>query len=170
MFWQVVQAQIDLKNATITIKGAGTGDEITVKVGEGNCTWSEKKNIQYTLNGGVLDEVREGDEVPVDVKLDCTWEYIASQSGSPVPPDDAIRGINTASSWTSSDADTCRPFAVDLEIEIQPVCSGTDSGDSDIYTLADFRCEDVAYDLRAGTLSFSGKCNVTRANRTVGTA
>ncbi len=68
-------AQVDLKLATIKIKDGGA-NEITVKIGEGNLTYNETRNVEYTLDKGKLDGVKLGDEVPVDVSLDATWESI----------------------------------------------------------------------------------------------
>ena len=156
--------QIDMKNVTIKIKdGSATPNELEVTIGEGNLTWSEKRTIEYTLNRGLLDEVREGDQVPVDVSMDLVWDYVTGASGSPTVPD-ALRGINSASSWVSSDDDECRPYAVDIEL-VNAVTPAT-CGDSETIILADFRVEDLSYDLKAGTIAATGKCNITRANAT----
>lgn len=159
--WALVYAQIDLKNATFKIKdGSSTPNEITVTIGEGNLTWSEKKNIQYTLDRGVLDEVKEGDQVPVDVSFSFTWEYIKGASSGATPTvEDALKNTGAAADWTSSDADACRPYAVDLEITYAPTPASC--GDMETITLSDFRYESLDHDLRAGTVSCSGKCNIT---------
>jgi len=160
--WKTVFAQIDLKNCTIRIKDGGA-NYIDVKIGEGNLTYSEKRNMQYTLDRGLLDEVREGDEVPVDVKLDAVWEYITGGvSSSGVPSiEDALKKKGGAASWASTDTDACRPYAVDLEIIYEPTPEGC--GDDETILLSDFRYEELAHDLRAGTISVTGKCNVTEA-------
>lgn len=133
---------------------------IEVKIGEGTLTYSEKRNMQYTLNRGVLDEVREGDEVPMDVKFDFVWDYIKGPAvaGNPTVTD-ALNKINLASTWVSSDSDSCRPYAVDLVVLYVPACTG----DQEEITLPDFRWEDLSHDLKAGTISCSGKCNVKKA-------
>lgn len=159
-------AQIDLKNATIRIKdgGAGTAQQsIEVTIGEGNLTYTERKNMDYTLDRGNLDEVREGDQVPVDVSLDAVWEYITGGSATGAVPtiEDALKNRGPAAAWVSSDPDACRPFAVDLEIEYLPVPSNC--GDKEIITIPDFRHEEIAHDLRAGTFAISGRANVTEA-------
>lgn len=142
-------------NAVIT--AYGEVETITVKIGAGTLTYSEKRNMEYTLDRGTLDEVREGDEVPMDVKFDFVWEYIKGGLGMSDPPsvEDALKQIGNASAWESSDADTCRPYAVNLVIEYFPLCDG----DSEIITLKDYRYEELAHDLKAGTISSTGKCN-----------
>jgi hypothetical protein len=164
--WSAVFAQIDLKNATITLKdGTGTPRSITIKVGEGNLTYSEKRNIVYTLDRGVLDEVREGDQVPVDVSFGLIWEYITggSTTGAIGTVEDFLKKRGVYADNVSSDADTCRPYAVDVVISYVPACSGSVVLPNETITLADFRWESLDHDLRAATISCTGKCNVTQA-------
>ena len=160
--WSPVYAQIDLKYALLKIKD-GASNEITVKVGEGNLTWSENRNIEYTLDRGLIDEVREGDQVPMDVSFDFTWEFITGNddsSGAPPTVEDALKKVGQAAAWTSSDADTCRPYAVDIVVEYVPNCNdGSAAADKETITLPDFRWESIDHDLRAGTISVSGRCN-----------
>ena len=157
-----IYAQVDLKDATIKIKdGTGTPNAITIKVGEGNLTWSEKVTREYTLDRGLLDEVRDGDQVPVELSMDFVWEYIrgvVATTGTP-SVEDALKKINGASAWISTDADLCRPYAVDIEITVTPNCT---SGDHEIITFSDFRYEQLDHDLRAGTISMTGRCNITK--------
>lgn len=154
--------QIDIKKATIKVKGGNSGQEIEVKIGEGNVSWTERRNIEYTLDKGSLDEVREGDEVPVELSLDATWEYIKGTAATDGTPsiEDALKQVNAASGWVSSDADTCRPYAVDIEILYEPTPSSC--GDKETITFSDFRYEQLDHDLREGTISVSGQCNITK--------
>ena len=164
--WTGVYAQIDLKNATVLIKdGTATPNSIAVKIGTGNCTYSERRNIEYTLDRGILDEVREGDQVPVELRFDFVWEYIISASGGTVTVEDALKQQGEAAAWTSSDADACRPYAVDVQIEYIPECTG----DSEEIAFADFRYEQLDHDLRNGSVACSGKCNILQPTITRGT-
>jgi len=164
---EAVFAQIDLKDAVVSIKDGG-GNSITVKIGEGNLTYTEARNMQYTLDRGILDEVREGDEVPLNVSMDFTWEFLSSPSsastasGGTPTIEDALKNAGAAANWVSSDADECRPYAVDIEILYTPNCS---TGDTETITLPDFRWENLNHDLRAGTVAVTGQCNVTTATR-----
>jgi len=76
-----VFARISLKEAYLRLKDGGAV-EMLVKIGEGNITYSEKKNREYMLDRGSLDAVRDGDDVPVEVAFDFTWEYIIGQGTS----------------------------------------------------------------------------------------
>lgn len=162
--WRNVYAVIDLKDATIYIQD-GSGQSVEVKIGEGNLTYSEKRNMQYMLDRGELDEVREGDEVPVDVNMNFTWEYLRAASGAGTPTiEEALKNIGEAAEWTSSDTDACRPYAVDLKVLYKP--SPTSCGDQETIMLSDFRWEELAHDLRGGSVAVTGKCNVTQATVT----
>lgn len=155
-------AQIDLKNATIKFKDGGS-EELEVKVGEGNLTFTEKVNRIYTKDRGILNDVRDGDEEPVEVSLDIIWEFLKADSGDPPSPIDVLKNRGQASAWVSTDADACRPFAVDIEILYEPPCGGENN---EKIVLNDFRYEQLQYDLRNASVAVSGKCNVTEATVT----
>lgn len=168
--WSAVYVQIDLKQALIKLRDGTTPTpiEITIKVGEGNLTYSEKRNMQYTLDRGVLDEVREGDQVPVDVSFGLTWEYVTGgdATGAVGTVEDFLKRIGVYAGNVSSDTDACRPYAVDVIVEYEPDCAGGAALPNETIVLADFRWESLDHDLRAGTISATGKCNVTQATAT----
>jgi len=159
-------AQIDLKECTIYLKDGGTGSaqqSLEVKIGEGNLTYDEKKNMEYTKDRGALDTVREGDEEQMDVSFDFTWEFLkaVSTTGAGTPTiEDALKQRGEASDWVSSSSDECEPYAVDVEIHYAPDCG---SELDEIITLPDFRYTSLAHDLRAGTVAVTGQCNATEA-------
>jgi hypothetical protein len=168
--WVPVFAQIDIKNTELKLQDGTTPtpNEIIIKVGEGNLTYSENRTIEYTLDRGRIDEVREGDEVPMDVSFDLLWEFITGNTDSAgVPPtvEDVLKNQNNASTWISSDPDTCRPFAVDVLVENVPVCgAGSPTQEQEFITLPDFRYETLDHDVRAGTISVTGRCNAKVAS------
>ncbi len=155
---------IDLKKCTLKIvDGDGTPNELEIKLGEGNITFSEKQTMEYILDKGLLDEVREGDQVPMDVSLNAVWEYMTGRTT--VTDSETIRDALTktgeCAGWVSTDTDACRPYAVDLVIEYVP--TPTTCGDKETITFPDFRLESFDGDLRGGSFSIAGKCNVTKA-------
>lgn len=162
--WYSAYAQIDLKRAIIKIKdGDSPQNWLEVKIGEGNLSYTESRNMEYTLDRGMLDEVREGDQIPVDVTMDFIWEYLRGSSGTPTV-EDALKNRGEASDWVSSDTDACRPYAVDIEITYSP--SPVTCGDMEIILLQDFRYEGLDHDLSGGSVSVTGRCNVTEATVT----
>jgi hypothetical protein len=155
-------AIFDLKNAVIKIKDGTptTPLEITINIGEGTLSYSEKRNLNYRKNRGVLDDVVLGDEEPVDVQIDAIWEYIRADTGDSPSIEDAVKKKNEAISWISSDSNLCRPYAVDIEIVLTPVCA---ADKIETITLSDFRYEEINHNANDGTLSLTGKCNITEA-------
>jgi len=163
--WSPVFAQIDLKDATISLlDGATTPNELEIKIGEGNLTWSERRNIEYTLDRGNLDEVREGDQIPVEVRMDLIWEYLTggTATGAVGTAEDFFKKRGVYATNVSTDSDACRPYAVTIQLDYVPDCT-TVSNYKEKITLTDFRWETIDHDLRAGTLSATGQCNITEA-------
>lgn len=154
-------SQISLKNVVLKIKdGTETPNTLTVKFGDGNFTWDEKTNIEYVKDRGILDTVREGDDEPMDVRFEGVYEYYTGPGSTTPTIDDALRKTGDASTWTSTSADACEPYAVDLEIVNTPTCSGAKAKET--LTFPDFRVESISHDVKAGKISVSGKCNAKR--------
>ena len=147
-------AQMSLRDATIFIGGAAG---IEVAIGDGNVTWTENRPLKYTTEGVVIDDVVEDIEQPLDVTFAFTWKRATAT------PIQLIQKIKGTPALTSSDtSDPCRPYAVDIYIKMQITCDATP--DYRQITLPDFRYETLEYDLSAGTISATGKCNVLRAD------
>lgn len=133
---------------------------LEIKIGEGNMTFSEKVNREYIKDRGRLDIVRNGDEEPIDVRLDAVWEFLKADTGDTPTIRDVIYNIGEASDWVTVDADACQPYALTIVVYYDPECSGENK---EKVTLTKFRHETFDSDLRQGTFSVSGKCNITRA-------
>ncbi len=133
---------------------------VAVTIGEGNLSYTEAQNMDYTLDRGNLDTVRQGDDVPVDVTMDFSYEFVTTGTGEIITPSDALKGVGEASEWVSSSSDLCEPYAVDIEIDRSLSCG---SVESELTILADYRWESLEFSLRDATISSSGKCNITTA-------
>jgi len=131
--------------------------QIEIKVGDGNITYTEHRNYEYMLDRGDLDTVREGDEVPLDVKLECTYEHITTGTSEDISPMDALKGIGEAEEWVSSASDACEPYAIDVEVEHLPPCGGAQK---EITVFPDFRAETKEINFKEATIALTGKCNV----------
>ncbi len=137
------------------------GRTLEVKIGTGNVTYNEQRQIVYTLDRGVLDTAREGDDVPMDVVLDFIWEFLTAVSGSGTPTvEDVFKKQGEASGWETSASDACEPYAVDIQIQHIPPCSG-----EQVETLLfpDFRYESLNHNLRDAAVAVTGKCNAKQA-------
>ena len=133
--------------------------QIDIKVGDGNVTYTEANEYEYDLDRGVLDTVRSGDEVPMDISLDFVYEYITTGTGETISPMDALKKIGGASGWVSSSSDPCEPYAIDIEIVHTPICT-TQEIETTIFS--DFRSDSREVDLGEASVAVSGRCNVTQ--------
>jgi len=139
--------------------------QIDIKIGDGNITYTENKNYEYDTDRGVLDTVREGDEAPMDVNLDFVYEYITTGTNESITPMDALKQKGGASDWFNSSSDPCEPYSVDIEVVYTPPCGG-DEIETTLFP--DFRPDSKEVDLGEASVSVSGRCNalepvVTRA-------
>jgi hypothetical protein len=155
---------------SVALETAGTGvveaqveasldgqQSLTVKVGEGNLTYSEHRAVEFTRDRGVLDSVRLADEEPMDISMDIMWEWISSVASSGTPTmEDALKQINEASAWVTTADDTCQPFCVDIEFHNAPQCTGIED---EILMFEEYYYETLDHDPREGTISTSGRCN-----------
>jgi hypothetical protein len=169
--WINVYALYDLKNAIIKIEDGTepTANSITVKIGEGTVSWTETVARRYIKNRGVLDDVRNEDEEPLEVNFSFMLEYymgtVSTGTGTSATTGvpsvmDALKQINAAAAWVSSDSDTCRPYAVNIVITYTPTPSTC--GDIETITIPDFRYESVPFDLNSPeAIVVTGKANVT---------
>lgn len=138
-------------------------NQIEVTVGEGNLTYDEKYAREYKLNRGLLDQVRDGDQAPMDVSFTFAWIYITNPAGVNIPTfEDCLKQRGNASTWVSAGL-ACEPFAVNLVLLNKPTtnCSILDPIEEII--LPAFRYESLAHDPKAGTVTCTGKCNALQA-------
>lgn len=148
---------IPADDAVITFAGR----TLTIKIGTGNVTYDEQRQMQYTLDRGSLSTVREGDDVPMPVVLDFIWEFITAASADTTPTiEDAFKQRGLAASWTTSSIDVCEPYAIDIEIEHVPPCNNQQV---ERLLFPDFRWESLNHDLRAAVVAVTGKCNAKQA-------
>ena len=153
-------ARLDLKKCTIRIKGGGAGESLEIKIGDGSLDYTEQKNREYLMDRGLLDDVRDGDEVPMEVSMAFTWEFLRSDGAESITPEEALKRTGAAATWTSTDEDACRPYAVDIEVEYEPECSPTKD---ELYVFPMFRWENLAHSFKDASVSVSGKCMATEA-------
>jgi hypothetical protein len=137
--------------------------QLQIRIGEGNISWTEKKMRTYVKDRGILDTVRNGDQDPIEVKLDATWVFLKASTGQTPTIHDVLKQRGEASTWTTSSSDPCEPYCVDIVVEYTPPCS---TEEMEIYTIRDFRYEELGSDLKAGQLSVSGKANVNEVDVT----
>lgn len=138
------------------------GNAIYAKIGEGNLTYSEKRNLVYIRDRGIIDTVKLGDDQPMDVSMDFTWEFLRGTSTTPPTFEEVMKHIGQATAWESTSVDPCEPYCIDIYILNIPPC-GTDA---EIIVLPQFRWESMDHDLKGAKISVKGTCNVLLAQVT----
>ena len=150
--------QVDLKDATIKLKDGTTptANEITLKIGEGNLTWTETYNREYMKDRGILDSVRDGDEEPCEVSFQIKYAAIKASTGDAITPAEFLKNTNAETTLVSTGSG-CDPYACDIEVFLD--YSSCTAIQDETLTFSEFRVESLGGDIQAGQLSVSGKCN-----------
>lgn len=134
---------------------------LEVTIGEGTLEYTEKRNMEYKLEKGIIKYVRLGDQVPVDVSMDFVWEFLTAAVGGTVPTiEDVLKHRGLASTWVSTDTDLCQPYSVDIEVTYTPPCGGVEE---EIISLKMYRWEELQHSFKDAQVSTKGKCNILEA-------
>jgi hypothetical protein len=151
----------DLRDSTFTIQDNGGTNSLAVKIGSGNISYTERKEREYRLDRRVLDTVRAGEDVPLEVSFEFEYAYIKGKSGTgePATVEEALKQTGNAAAWVSTDANSCAPYAVDIVVEFDP--SACSAEEKETVTFPDFRHEELSYDTSEGQVSCRGRCNAT---------
>ncbi len=131
-------------------------NQVEITIGDGDLKYTEADQYKYDLDRGELDTVRKGDDQPMEITTNFTYDQVKSSSGEAITPIEALKGTGAASEWVTSSSDLCEPYAVDLVVEDVRPCGGSASA---TYTFPDFRSEKRDYDIKNATIAVSGKCN-----------
>lgn len=152
---------LPVDNDVLTVSGR----YLEIKIGDGDLTYTEHKPRVYDLDRGNLDTVRDDDQAPIDVDLNFVWEYLSSETAATTPTvEEVLKRTGAAAGWTSSASDPCEPYAVDIEVENHPNCTGAGAVEPiEFTTLKDFRYEDLEHSISDASVSVTGRCNVVDA-------
>jgi len=167
----IFPALVDEVDAGAAISVLGNG--IYAKIGEGNLTYSEKQALVYIRDRGFIDTVKLGDQMPIDVSMDFTWEFLRgmpnplASGGAPVITyvptfEEAFKQIGNAVQWKSSSIDPCEPYCVEVIIMDIPTCLT----DAERVQLSQFRWESFDHDLKGAKVAVKGTCNIGLATVT----
>jgi len=141
--------------------------EVAIKIGDGNLTYTRSKDYEYLLDRGVLDTVKEQDEIPMDVTIDGVYEFVTTGTGENITPVDAMYGEGGASEFVSASSDLCEPYCVDIQMTHAPSCGATQN---EVTVFPDFRADTAEFDISDATISFTGRCKATKPTVTRVTA
>lgn len=142
----------DYDSATAVV--AYSTNTVEVKIGDGNIQYNMKQKVEYVKDRGRLDTVRLGDDEPLEVDMDFTWEFLRSQSGACPTVEEAFTQTGTAASWVSTSLDPCEPYSVDVELWNVPPCE-----DYEVVLFKEYRFTSLNHDLKKGHVAIKGTCN-----------
>jgi hypothetical protein len=151
----LVEAAVD--NQVFTVYGRF----LQIRVGDGTLTWSEKKPREYKKDRGILYEVRNADEEPMDVTMQFMYEVLRASSGQPPTPSDVLKRRGAASTWLSTAADQCSPYCVNIRLDHSP--AGCSSFEVERVVLPFFYYESMDHNPKEGMINVQGKCNAVEA-------
>jgi len=132
--------------------------ELEIKIGDGDLKYTEADQYKYDKDRGHLDDVRQGDDEPMELALNFTFEHVRSGTGEIITPIEAIKRQGAASGWVSYAADKCQPYAVGVRVDDVRPCG---SAERETYLFPDFRAEKREYDFKNANIAVNGKCNAT---------
>lgn len=143
------------------------GRRFKIKVGDGNTTYDEKVAREYKKDRGLLDQVRNGDQDPIDVNMSFAWTYLSSDSTATTPEiEEVLQQLGVASVWLTTGG-ACEPYCVDLVfVNKVPGCGSSTTQPWEIIRLKQFRYESLAHDPKTGLVTVTGKCNILKAMKT----
>jgi hypothetical protein len=136
---------------------------INVKIGEGNISYVEKRNIEYKLDRGRIDSVRLGNDSPVEVKVAFTWETLASLTGDPPTVEEFLKRTGPAANYVNAASDPCTPYSVRLIVTDTPPCTTIAPT---LYQFDNFLWEELNHDVKNAQVDITAKCNIAFAQVT----
>lgn len=151
----LVDAVVD--NQVFTVYGRF----LQIRVGEGTLTWSEKKPREYKKDRGILYEVRNADEEPMDVTMSFMYELLTASTGDPPTPSDVLKRRGEASDWVSTASDQCSPYCVNIRLDHSPAACTT--FEVERVVLPFFYYESLDHNPKEGMINVQGKCNAVEA-------
>jgi hypothetical protein len=136
-----------------------TGRTLDVRVNEGTFAWEVGRAYDYELLRGTLSTVAPGDDIPVSLNFDVQYDFITAVTGSGIPqPEDVLKQRGEAASWVTAGADPCEKYAVNVELDHTPPCTGVNH---EIIIFPEFRYETLNHDIGGSRLAVAGKCKIT---------
>lgn len=153
---------IDLKDCTLFLIDGTGANFIAIRIGEGNFSYTGKRNIEQRKARGQLDKVREGEEDVTSITFQFVWDLMISSDDEPPTMEEVLYG---EAGWTSASADTNAPFSVHLQIVRSLTCrqpNGTNYTDGETYNFPEFYQEELSHSLKDSTVDCKGFSNRVR--------
>lgn len=143
-----------------------TGQEITflpqrlnMKVGESNFEFTVNKAPIFDLDRGLLDGVRAGNQVPMDVSTGFVFNFLRASSGQPMTPYEALMQEGEGANWHNAADDPCEPYCVDVVLIDTPDCG---SEEAEVMIFPKFNLTSLGGNVETGLVTLQGKCNALK--------
>ena len=174
-----------LKNCSVILKTkadsgySGNDSDIytVLRMSNGDASWQMTQAAQYELSRGKLDDVKYGDEAPMEVTIEGKYTYALSNADNgsePYTPLEIVTGMDFSSGNTSAYlfAGTreswlaewsCVPYCFEIEIHDCPLFEcplSTFPGEAYLFRYA--RVEQPNAKFSDGKMSINAKCHVVR--------
>lgn len=133
--------------------------QLVVDVGEANFEADINFDPIFDTNRNILDGVRLGKDVPMDVRTGTTFNWMKSSSGKPLTPYEILTREGNASGWHSTAADPCEPYCVDIILLDEPVCG---SEQKEQIRFPRFYPTKITPNINDGQIALVGKCNAVK--------
>lgn len=132
---------------------------ILMKVGDNDFEWNEPNEPIFDLDRDVLDGVRSGPEVPMELNYASVLNFLVASSGQPVTPYEALHRTGGAADWHTTSIDPCEPYCIDVFILDIPPCG---SELAEVMYFRRFYPTNKRGSIRDAVLEIVGKCNATK--------
>jgi len=119
-----------------------TPETLEIPYCEGDFSYTETEEFINILDRGVLDHVRQGNQVPVSWSFSFKFREWKADSGASPSPIDCMKQRNEASAWVSVAQDG-EPYAFGMTYE---VANPDSNGKKETLTFDKCRAAEVAYE------------------------
>lgn len=171
--------KVDIKNHVIILRTRDENSDdvqLVLRMGQSSLQWGEPLSPRYELDRGLLDDVRHGDEQPVDLTIEGKFTFGVSRGAENKTIHEIIRGKDRGNNQNTHGkvtmvgimepwlvANGCPPYAISVEVHNNPnILCPNSSAYGEAHLFRYFRCENPQVNFDTGMVNLSGKCNVTQ--------
>jgi hypothetical protein len=157
---------IDLKECSLFLIDGTGANYVAIRIGEGNFSYSRRRNIEVRKSRGNLNSSRETEEEPTDIQFQFVWDTMVSSGSEPPTIEEIIDG--TAPGWAPATSDPEAPFTVNIQIVRSLTCQAPVGPDGEVYNFPEFNCLELSHSLKDSTVDCKGFSNRVKPHITRG--
>ncbi len=175
----VTTARIDMKDVYLyvltheaawqTTDGSGLPDTIVsagFKFAEGDFNYNAKKEYDFIPDRGKIEtgSVRQQDEQPMEVNFQGEYETLFGDDDSPSAYEILV-GTGDCVGFAGLGPNNCEPYATWLFLINDPLIRLPQCSEGEGLLFKNFFCNGPEVAIKAGTVSFQGKCKKTAPDK-----